>query len=104
MSARVAAIDCGTNSIRLLIADVGADGRLVDLVRRMEIVRLGQDIDRTGVIAPEATERTLAMTREYAAPSTWRARGVGSGSPGSSARKRLSKARAIKRASQRRSA
>jgi exopolyphosphatase/guanosine-5'-triphosphate,3'-diphosphate pyrophosphatase len=64
---RVAAIDCGTNSIRLLIADVGADGRLVDLVRRMEIVRLGQGIDRTGVIAPEAMERTLAMTREYAA-------------------------------------
>lgn len=67
MSARVAAIDCGTNSIRLLIADVAADGRLVDLVRRMEIVRLGQGIDRTGVIAPEAMERTLAMTREYAA-------------------------------------
>ena len=60
---RVGAIDCGTNSIRLLIADVGADGRLVDLVRRMEIVRLGQGIDRPGVIAPEAMERTLAMTR-----------------------------------------
>jgi exopolyphosphatase / guanosine-5'-triphosphate,3'-diphosphate pyrophosphatase len=63
---RVAAVDCGTNSIRLLVADVGADGRLTDVVRRMEIVRLGQGIDRTGVIAPEAMERTLAMTREYA--------------------------------------
>ena len=63
---RVAAIDCGTNSLRLLVADVGKDGRLVDVVRRMEIVRLGQDIDRTGVIAPEAMARTLAVTREYA--------------------------------------
>ena len=64
---RVAAVDCGTNSIRLLVADVAPDGTLVDVVRRMEIVRLGQDIDRTGVIAPEAMSRTLAATREYAA-------------------------------------
>jgi exopolyphosphatase/guanosine-5'-triphosphate,3'-diphosphate pyrophosphatase len=64
---RVAGIDCGTNSIRLLIADVDAGGALVDRVRRMEVVRLGQGIDRTGVIAPDAMERTLAMTREYAA-------------------------------------
>ncbi len=64
---RVAAVDCGTNSIRLLVAEVGDDGALSDVVRRMEIVRLGQDIDRTGVIAPEAMERTLAVTREYAA-------------------------------------
>ena len=63
---RVAAIDCGTNSLRLLVADVGEDGRLADVVRRMEIVRLGQGIDRTGVIAPEAMARTLAVTREYA--------------------------------------
>src|SRR3954449_9023419 len=63
---RVAAIDCGTNSLRLLVADVGADGRLTDVVRRTEIVRLGQGIDRSGVIAPEAMERTLAVTREYA--------------------------------------
>ena len=63
---RVAAIDCGTNSLRLLVADVGDDGRLTDVVRRMEIVRLGQGIDRTGVIAPEAMARTLAVTREYA--------------------------------------
>jgi exopolyphosphatase/guanosine-5'-triphosphate,3'-diphosphate pyrophosphatase len=66
VSPRVAAVDCGTNSIRLLVADVDGDGRLVDVVRRMEVVRLGQGIDRTGVIAPEAMERTLAMSREYA--------------------------------------
>ncbi len=63
---RVAAIDCGTNSLRLLVADVGDDGRLTDVVRRMEIVRLGQGIDRTREIAPEAMERTLRVTREYA--------------------------------------
>ncbi|GGL35226.1 exopolyphosphatase [Phycicoccus endophyticus] len=67
MSQRVGAVDCGTNSIRLLVADVGSDGRLTDVVRRMEVVRLGQGIDRTGVIAPEAMERTLAAAREYAA-------------------------------------
>ena len=50
--ARVAAIDCGTNSIRLLIAEVDpAAGRLHDLDRRMEIVRLGQGVDRTGRLA-----------------------------------------------------
>ncbi|WP_392544558.1 exopolyphosphatase [Oryzobacter telluris] len=63
---RVAAVDCGTNSIRLLVADVDDDGRLVDVVRRTEVVRLGQGIDRTGVIASDAMERTLAMSREYA--------------------------------------
>ena len=52
---RVAAIDCGTNSIRLLVADVDPRaGTLVDLDRRMEVVRLGQGVDRTGRIAPEA--------------------------------------------------
>jgi exopolyphosphatase/guanosine-5'-triphosphate,3'-diphosphate pyrophosphatase len=65
---RVGAIDCGTNSIRLLVADVEPDSRaLTDLLRRMEIVRLGHDVDRTGVIAPEAMSRTLAMVGEYAA-------------------------------------
>jgi exopolyphosphatase/guanosine-5'-triphosphate,3'-diphosphate pyrophosphatase len=65
---RVGAIDCGTNSIRLLIADVdGGSGSLADLVRRMEIVRLGHGVDKTGVIAPEAMARTLARAREYAA-------------------------------------
>ncbi|MBU4337635.1 MAG: Ppx/GppA family phosphatase [Actinobacteria bacterium] len=62
---RVAAIDCGTNSIRLLIADI-ADGALHDVVRRSQVVRLGQGVDRTGLLAPEALARTLATTREYA--------------------------------------
>ncbi|MDT0437916.1 MULTISPECIES: Ppx/GppA phosphatase family protein [Streptomyces] len=65
---RVAAIDCGTNSIRLLVADADpATGELVDLERRMTIVRLGQGVDRTGRLAPEALERTFAACREYAA-------------------------------------
>jgi exopolyphosphatase/guanosine-5'-triphosphate,3'-diphosphate pyrophosphatase len=64
---RVAAIDCGTNSIRLLIADPGADGRLVDVVREMRIVRLGQDVDRTGRLAPDAIERTRVALADYAA-------------------------------------
>ncbi len=65
---RVGAIDCGTNSIRLLVADIEpTTGALTDVVRRMEVVRLGYGVDRTGVIAPEAMARTLAMTREYAA-------------------------------------
>ncbi|KNX37994.1 Ppx/GppA phosphatase family protein [Luteipulveratus halotolerans] len=63
---RVGAIDCGTNSIRLLIADIDG-GRLTDVVRRMEIVRLGQGVDVTGAIAPEAMERTLRQAAEYAA-------------------------------------
>jgi exopolyphosphatase / guanosine-5'-triphosphate,3'-diphosphate pyrophosphatase len=65
---RVGAIDCGTNSIRLLIADIDpGSGALTDLVRRMEIVRLGHGVDKTGVIAPEAMSRTVAQAREYAA-------------------------------------
>ncbi len=63
---RVGAVDCGTNSIRLLVADVREDGRLTDVDRRMEIVRLGQGIDVTGRIAADAMERTLAATRGYA--------------------------------------
>jgi exopolyphosphatase/guanosine-5'-triphosphate,3'-diphosphate pyrophosphatase len=65
---RVAAVDCGTNSIRLLVADCDPEtGELVDLDRRMTIVRLGQGVDRTGRLAPEALERTFAACREYAA-------------------------------------
>ncbi|WP_018158250.1 Ppx/GppA phosphatase family protein [Demetria terragena] len=64
---RVAAIDCGTNSIRLLIADRDGSGGLVDVIRRTEVVRLGQGVDVTGRISPEAMERTLARAREYAA-------------------------------------
>ncbi|AYN40942.1 Ppx/GppA family phosphatase [Streptomyces dangxiongensis] len=73
---RVAAIDCGTNSIRLLVADAadsapgagtaGGPAELAELDRRMTIVRLGQGVDRTGRLAPEALERTFAACREYA--------------------------------------
>jgi exopolyphosphatase/guanosine-5'-triphosphate,3'-diphosphate pyrophosphatase len=63
---RVAAIDCGTNSIRLLIADVTGD-RLTDVARRMEIVRLGEGVDRTGRLAPEAIDRTRTALLGYAA-------------------------------------
>src|SRR6516225_12424220 len=64
---RVAGIDCGTNSIRLLIADLPpSGGELRDLTRRMEIVRLGQGVDRTGALAPEAIERTRLALAGYA--------------------------------------
>ena len=66
---RVGAIDCGTNSIRLLVADVtgeGPDADLRDVHREMRIVRLGQGVDATGEFAPEALERTRAALRDYA--------------------------------------
>lgn len=63
---RVAAIDCGTNSIRLLVTDLGPDGSAHDLVRDMRIVRLGEGVDRTGRLDPAAIERTVTATREYA--------------------------------------
>ena len=64
---RVAAYDCGTNSLRLLVADVDPDaGTLVDVVRDMRIVRLGEGVDRTGRLAPQALERTFAVAGEYA--------------------------------------
>ncbi|WP_406283687.1 exopolyphosphatase [Embleya sp. NBC_00896] len=67
MTRRIAAIDCGTNSIRLLVADIDpAAGTLVDVDRRMQIVRLGHGVDKTGRLAPEALERTFAACREYA--------------------------------------
>lgn len=62
----VAAIDCGTNSIRLLIAEPDGDG-LRDLERQMRIVRLGQGVDARGEFAPEALARTFAAVDEYAA-------------------------------------
>src|ERR1035438_9370075 len=66
-SARVAAIDCGTNSLRLLVADVDRQaGRLADVDRRMEIVRLGQGVDATGRLSQEALSRTLHALRGYA--------------------------------------
>jgi exopolyphosphatase/guanosine-5'-triphosphate,3'-diphosphate pyrophosphatase len=63
---RVAAIDCGTNSIRLLIADE-QDGRLIDVSRRMEIVRLGEGVDRTGRLSDAALARTRTALLGYAA-------------------------------------
>jgi exopolyphosphatase/guanosine-5'-triphosphate,3'-diphosphate pyrophosphatase len=64
---RVGAVDCGTNSIRLLVADVDPQsGHLVDLDRQMRVVRLGEGVDRTGRIGPEALQRTLRATRDYA--------------------------------------
>jgi exopolyphosphatase/guanosine-5'-triphosphate,3'-diphosphate pyrophosphatase len=64
---RVAAVDCGTNSLRLLIADVDRPaGRLTDVDRRMEIVRLGQGVDATGRLGPEPLARTLRVLEAYA--------------------------------------
>ena len=62
----VAAIDCGTNAVRLLVADVDPDGVLHERTRLMRIVRLGEGIDRTGEFAPAALERTFAALDEYA--------------------------------------
>lgn len=64
---RVAAVDCGTNSIRLLVADLDlAASTLADVDRRMEIVRLGQGVDRSGRLAPDALQRTFAACDRYA--------------------------------------
>ncbi|MCH7231280.1 Ppx/GppA family phosphatase [Glycomyces sp. L485] len=64
---RVAGIDCGTNSIRLLIADVDESGRLHDVVRRMEVVRLGEGVDDTGRLSGAALERTRVALADYTA-------------------------------------
>jgi exopolyphosphatase / guanosine-5'-triphosphate,3'-diphosphate pyrophosphatase len=65
---RLAGIDCGTNTIRLLIADHrSGDPALTDRLRQARIVRLGQGVDRTGRLAPEAIERTRAVLAEYVA-------------------------------------
>lgn len=64
---RVAAIDCGTNSLRLLVADVDpARGVLTDVEREMVVVRLGQGVDRTGRLADDALERAFETTSDYA--------------------------------------
>ena len=61
MSTRVAAIDCGTNSVRLLVSDGGR----ITVERLMRITRLGEGVDATGRLADAAIERTVAVLREY---------------------------------------
>ncbi|GAA2391251.1 Ppx/GppA phosphatase family protein [Dactylosporangium salmoneum] len=63
---RVAAIDCGTNSVRLLISDISDDSGMSDVTRQMRIVRLGEGVDQTGRLAPAAIERTRVALAEYA--------------------------------------
>lgn len=63
---RVAGIDCGTNSIRLLVAELDGSG-LSELDRQMRVVRLGEGVDRTGRLAPQAIERTRVALADYAA-------------------------------------
>ena len=62
---RVAAIDCGTNSIRLLIADI-TNGNFKEVLRTMEIVRLGQGVDQNKTFHPDAIDRTLAAVEKFA--------------------------------------
>ena len=64
---RVAAFDCGTNAIRLLVADVavGSAEPISDVVRDMRIVRLGEGVDRTGEFSPAALDRLFAALEEF---------------------------------------
>ena len=63
---RVAAIDCGTNSVRLLVAERADGGGLVDLDRRLVLTRLAQGVDATGRFHPDALARTLTAFADYA--------------------------------------
>ncbi|HEX9991696.1 MAG TPA: Ppx/GppA phosphatase family protein [Acidimicrobiales bacterium] len=65
MSDLVAAIDCGTNSTRLLVGRVTSGGEVEPVERLMRITRLGQGVAATGRLAPEAVDRTVAVLREY---------------------------------------
>jgi exopolyphosphatase/guanosine-5'-triphosphate,3'-diphosphate pyrophosphatase len=70
MTRRFAAIDCGTNSTRLLVAEAGSGStvaRTTTLERRMRITRLGRGVDATGALTPEAVELTLDVLHEYRA-------------------------------------
>ena len=62
---RVAVVDIGTNSTRLLIADVGDDGSLEELARESTVTRLGQGVDASGALAPEAMQRVADTLRRY---------------------------------------
>ena len=62
---RVAAVDCGTNSLRLLVADLPPSGPLLPVVRELRVVRLGEGVDRTGALSPEALGRAAAVLEEY---------------------------------------
>jgi len=62
---RVAVVDIGTNSTRLLVADVGHDGTLIELERRSKVTRLGDRVEQTGVLDDAAMERVLATLAEY---------------------------------------
>ena len=65
---RVAAVDCGTNTIKLLVADLDPEGgEAAELVRESRMVRLGQGVDRTGRLADVALARVFAAVEEYAA-------------------------------------
>ena len=64
---RVAVVDIGTNSTRLLVADVDGHGTVTELDRRTRVTRLGDGVDATGVLAPEAIDRVLATLDEYSA-------------------------------------
>lgn len=74
MSVRVAAVDCGTNSTRLLLAEVDPAGRLTTLTRRTVVTRLGRGVDAAGRLAAEAIDRSAAVLAEFAAQ--WRAAGI----------------------------
>ena len=63
---RVAVIDCGTNTVRLLIADPGDDGGLKEVTRTLRFARLGEGVDATGRFTPEALGRTFSVVDQYA--------------------------------------
>lgn len=65
MSTRYAAIDCGTNSTRLLVAEIDSVGQLITIERLMRITRLGQGVDTSGRLAPDAIGRTVTVLEEY---------------------------------------
>src|SRR5262245_8632126 len=62
----VAAVDCGTNSTRLLVARTDGDGVVETIERRTTVTRLGGGVDASGRLSPEGIERTVDVLREYA--------------------------------------